>query len=153
MSRFFLLFFLFVFSSLLFAQEERDLIRLIDPNSSLIPQKKPGDEEKQQAVSETQKVLLKKVLENLSDRDVDEFLFRLGLSTEGSSYAKKIRLRDSIQPTEEKKPTAEEQLDNKKSKTPFVIENAGEGEFLSIDKTKNGKIIYASVSAYWSILN
>ncbi len=141
MSRFFLLFFLFVFSSLLFAQEERDLIRLIDPNSSLIPQKKPGDEEKQQAVSETQKVLLKKVLENLSDRDVDEFLFRLGLSTEGSSYAKKIRLRDSIQPTEEKKPTAEEQLDNKKSKTPFVIENAGEGEFLSIDKTKNGVLV------------
>jgi hypothetical protein len=103
MSRFFLLFFLFVFSSLLFAQEERDLIRLIDPNSSLIPQKKPGEEEKLQAVSETQKVLLKKVLENLSDRDVDEFLFRLGLSTEGSTYAKRIRLRDSIQPTEEKK--------------------------------------------------
>ncbi len=137
----FLVIFLLVFCSALISQEEREIIRLIDPNSSLTPAKKPGEEERQSAISETQKVLLKKVLENLTDREVDSFLNRLGLSSEGSSYAKRIRLRDSLNPPEAKKINPEEQLESPKSKPPFVIENAGEGEFLSIDKTKSGVLV------------
>jgi hypothetical protein len=141
MSPSFLVIILIFFSFPFFAQEEREMIRLIDPNSTLKPQKKPGDDDKQKAISETQKVLLKKVLENLSDREIDDFLTRLGLSTEGSSYAKRIRLRESLQPKENKKSTAEEQVEASKNKTPYVIENAGEGEFLSIDKTKSGVLV------------
>ena len=123
----------FLFLNPLYSQDNRDLIRLIDPNSDAIPQKTPGEEEKQAAITETQKRLLKKVLESLTDREVDEYLFKLGLSTDGSVYAKRIRLKESLQEKDKKEdPITPNSLD-KKNKPPYVIENAGEGEFLSID--------------------
>ncbi len=125
----------------IYSQDNRDLIRLINPNSDVLPQKAPGEEEKQGAISDTQKKLIKKVLESLTDREVDEYLFKLGLSTDGSVYAKRIRLKEALQENEKKEePSIPNSLD-KKNKPPYIIENAGEGEFLSIDKTKSGVLV------------
>ena len=87
----------------IYSQDNRDLIRLINPNSDVLPQKAPGEEEKQAAISDTQKKLIKKVLESLTDREVDEYLFKLGLSTDGSVYAKRIRLKEALQENEKKR--------------------------------------------------
>lgn len=134
----FLVLFLFIFSSI-FPQEQQDLIRLLDPNAA-IPQKSPSETEQNRAVTATQKKLIRKVLETLNDREVSEFLYQLGLSTEGSAATKRIRLREAVDPEkkEEKSPPPTEQ---QKKPSPFIIENAGEGEFLSIDKTKGGVLV------------
>ncbi|HMZ57839.1 MAG TPA: LPS-assembly protein LptD, partial [Leptospiraceae bacterium] len=120
--------------------DQTDLVRQILPgqenNSAKDEPKKPG-------VTETQKKLLRKILNQLSDREVDEYLFQLGLSTSGSVYAKRLRLRDGIG-ADKDEPVKEDlnpSLQDKNKQAPFIIENASEGEYLSMDKTKSGVLV------------
>jgi hypothetical protein len=141
--RLFIYFLLLISSSK--AQEINDLIRNLSPDFKP-PTKNAEDPNQIRILSETQKKLLLKVMDELSDREVDDYLFKMGLSTNGSIYAKKIRLRDALGLTENKQKNSNQVdslnlLEPKKQKAPYVIENASEGEFVSVDKTKNGVLI------------
>ncbi|MCB1177617.1 MAG: LPS-assembly protein LptD [Leptospiraceae bacterium] len=124
-------------------QDNTDLIRLLNPES--LPSDPNRLQQANPTVSSTQRKLLRKVLDSISDREVDEYLLRLGLSTSGSIFAKRIRLRDALakdDPIPKKELTEEDLLKQpEKAPVPFIIENATEGEFLSIDKTKSGVLI------------
>ena len=116
----------------LFSQDE--LIKNLYPEFS-----PPKAETSNETISQTQKKLLQKVIDSLSDREVDEYLLQLGLSTEGSVYAKRIRLKEAL--VKDSTKTSTPTPTKKEDSPPFVIENASEGEFLSIDKTKSGVLI------------
>jgi hypothetical protein len=132
--RFYFAMVLYLFSVSVFGQDA-ELIRALNPDMTPPVQDTPSER-----VTETQKKLLRKVVDSLSDREIDEYLLRLGLSTEGSVYAKRIRLKESLA---KDTPPASSPLtpESKKDAPPFVIENASEGEFLSVDKTRSGVLI------------
>jgi hypothetical protein len=123
------------------SQEVNELIRQITPESNE-SKKTEADKEKDFKVTETQKKLIRKVLDVLTDREVDEYLRSMGLSTSGSIYVKRQRLREAVAPPPEKPKEDFADLQKNESKqNSFVIENAAEGELLSIDKTKSGVLI------------
>ncbi|MBP6739226.1 MAG: LPS-assembly protein LptD [Leptospiraceae bacterium] len=126
----------------LYAQDTTELIKLITPDSEE-KKKTEADTNKELSITETQKKLIRKVLDILSDREVDEYLRAMGLSTEGSIYAKRQRLRDSVVSKDEKikEELSLQQQEANKKQDSFVIENASEGELLSVDKTKSGVLI------------
>lgn len=138
----------FIFSSAIFlsfthlyAQDTTELIRQITPDSNE-NKKTEADTVKEFKITETQKKLIRKVLDILSDREVDEYLRAMGLSTEGSIYAKRQRLRENVVTKDEKvKEEFSLQQEANKKQESFVIENASEGELLSVDKTKSGVLI------------
>lgn len=126
----------------MYAQEASELIRQITPESNE-SKRTEADTNKEFKVSETQKKLIRKVLDVLSDREVDDYLRAMGLNTEGSIYAKRQRLRDNVVPKDEKVKEEfpfQKEAGNQKQDS-FVIENASEGELLSVDKTKSGVLI------------
>ncbi|MDX1960372.1 MAG: LPS-assembly protein LptD [Leptospiraceae bacterium] len=135
---FFFLFFIFFNPS--FAQDTGDLIRILNPNAQAPAESDPNQSK---ALSDTQKKLLRKVIDSISDREVDEYLLKMGLPTSGSVYAKKIRLRNAIGADAQEKIKDELPKDfgEKKKGSPFIIENASEGELMSVDKTKGGVLI------------
>lgn len=122
--------------------ESPDLIKLITPESNE-SKKTEVDVNKAFQITETQKKLIRKVLDVLSDREVDEYLRSMGISTSGSIYVKRQRLRDAVVSKDEKVKDQPQVpgLPPKKEDQPFVIENASEGELLSVDKTKSGVLI------------
>jgi hypothetical protein len=132
----FIVIFLFLIYEI-YPQDQTELIRSLGGD---IPP--TGTEDTNPQVTTTQKKLLRKVLDSISDREVDDYLLRLGLSTSGSVYAKRIRLKEALI-KDAPPPVKPEDLLKKeeKSAVPFVIENATEGEFISVDKTKAGVLI------------
>lgn len=130
-----------ILSISLFSQDTTELIRQINADGNE-PKKTEADTIKEFKITETQKKLVRKVLDILSDREVDEYLRAMGLSVEGSIYAKRARLREAVVPKDEKiKEEFNLQQDANKKQDSFVIENASEGELLSVDKTKSGVLI------------
>ncbi|HNB98246.1 MAG TPA: LPS-assembly protein LptD [Leptospiraceae bacterium] len=132
---------LFSLSISIFSQDTTELIRQINVDGNE-PKKTEADTIKEFRISETQKKLVRKVLDILSDREVDEYLRAMGLSIEGSIYAKRARLREAVVPKDEKvKEEFNLQKEANKKQDSFIIENASEGELLSVDKTKSGVLI------------
>ncbi|MCX7998632.1 MAG: LPS-assembly protein LptD, partial [Leptospiraceae bacterium] len=124
--RFFFLVYFLIHS--IFAQDWIQNLTQITP-----PKKETSNE-----ITKAQKKLLRKVIDSLSDREVEEYLVQLGLSAEGSVYTKRIRLKEYLAKEELTEQTPETQ---KETSSPFIIENANEGEYVSIDKTKGGVLI------------
>jgi hypothetical protein len=135
---------IFLFSYSIYSQDTSELIKLITPESNE-SKKTESDTEKDFKVTETQKKLIRKVLSTITDREVDDYLKGLGLSTEGSIYIKRERLRAAVNPPDAKVKedfaSLMEKEKDKDKQTSYVIENASEAELLSVDKTKSGVLI------------
>ena len=117
-------------TGLLQAQEENDLARrLRELERSPVLRQLLEDRE---ALNEDQRRMLGAAVDNLSDEEVDQELTRMGLSTEGSPIARRVRLKielGAIDPPE--LPVAGE--------LPRIeIENASEGEFLRGEEGEGG---------------
>lgn len=98
--------------------------------------------EKDSIQYKTQKKILKKSFDSLSDREVDEYLKYMGISTQGSNYAKRLRLKRALELDAKKKKKKLPFEDPKKKKgSKIIIESASEAEYMSVDKTKSGTII------------
>lgn len=138
----FYLFLFFFFIQYNFSQDQQELIKLITPESNE-SKKTEADSEKEFKVSESQKKLIRKVLDIITDREVDEYLRGMGLSSEGSIFVKRQRLRDAVSPPEQKPKEDFLGIQNqeKEKQTSYVIENASEAELLQVDKTKSGVLI------------
>jgi len=121
--------------------QDQEFIKQIFPDQRELV-KNSKDEEKLYSVTQIQRKLIRKVLDTLSDREVDEYLKQMGLSISGSIYAKKRRLRDVIGSDEEAKSKEMPIPESQSGKgMPIVIENASEGELMSVDKTNSGVLI------------
>ncbi|MCB1190243.1 MAG: LPS-assembly protein LptD [Leptospiraceae bacterium] len=92
--------------------------------------------------NQAQKKILKKTFDSLSDREVDDYLKYMGMSTNGSTYTKRLRLRRALD-LDNKEIKEQNPFDDPKKKkgSKVVIESASEAEYLSVDKTKSGTVI------------
>ncbi|GBF49121.1 hypothetical protein LPTSP4_06310 [Leptospira ryugenii] len=119
-----------------------DSLRQIFPDST--NQSRPtGDEERKSTANSIQRNLIQKSVDKMTDREVDENLRNLGLSTQGTIYVKRERLREAIVPEPLIDPMQEllNQQNQKKKEPPIQIQNAAEGQLLNIDKTQGGVLI------------
>jgi hypothetical protein len=91
----------------------------------------------------TKKKLINKGIQSISDREVDALLNEYGISTDGSIYSKREKLLNLLSPeVKSNLPPPNEILGaEKKKKPPIQIQNASEGELLSIDQTKSGVFV------------
>ncbi|MBE7411732.1 MAG: LPS-assembly protein LptD [Leptospiraceae bacterium] len=134
------MFLLFLVPEFLFSQDQEFIRQIFPDERELVKNSK--DEEKNYSVTQIQKKLIRRVFDTLSDREIDTYLRQMGLPVSGSIYVKKRRLRDAVGGDEEgkSKELPEPELTSEK-KMPIVIENASEGELMSVDKTNSGVLI------------
>ena len=94
-------------------------------------------------IDKIQSDLLKKTLNNLSNREVDSYLKEMGVSFDGSIYQKRKILEKIILPKEKDETNRLEQIlrENNQKNLPIQIESATEGEFLSVDENTNGVLV------------
>lgn len=116
-----------------------------NPYQQMPPQNLESVQNQNYSLNDVQKTMLLRAYDHLTDREVDEYLKNLGYKTNGSIYAKRKRLRDilGIDKTEKAKDSFPLSLQkNEKDSSPSItIENASEGELMSVDKTKSGVMI------------
>ena len=133
--------FLFVSFTHTYAQDTTELIKQLNLNETG-EEKTEADTTKEFKLTEAKKKLIRRVLDILSDREVDDYLRAIGLSTSGTIYAKRDRLKEAVSSKDDKvKEDFPLPQDLNKKQESFVIENASEGELLSVDKTKSGVLI------------
>ncbi|TGL57557.1 LPS-assembly protein LptD [Leptospira ognonensis] len=102
----------------------------------------PGEEERKLTASAIQRILVQKSVDSMTDREVDDNLRNLGLSSQGTIYVKRERLREALVPELPPELTQESILSNQKKKDPPIqIQNAAEGQLLNIDKTQGGVLV------------
>lgn len=86
--------------------------------------------------------LADKTLENLTEREVDSYLRQMGVSTQGSIYAKRERLKRVMAINDPPPALSLDSLPKKDSSDERIqIQNAAEGELLSVDQTKGGVMV------------
>jgi len=124
----------------LFAQDIEG-IRQLFPDAKL-PDSSPGDSERKKTSAQVQRTLVKKSVDQMSDREVEENLRNLGLNPQGTIYTKRDRLREALVPEEEQTMTPESlAASTNKKGPPIQIQNASEGQLLNVDKTKGGVLV------------
>ncbi|MDF3820103.1 LPS-assembly protein LptD [Leptospira sp. 96542] len=121
--------------------QDTEGLKLLFPESSL-PTNNPQEEERKNTTVQIQKNLVKKSVDQMSDREVEDTLRNLGLNANGTIYTKRDRLREALVPIDENPLTPESLLKSQPSKGPPIqIQNAAEGEMMSVDKTKGGVLV------------
>lgn len=104
--------------------------------------KNAQEEERKQTAAQVQRGLVRKSVDSMSDREVEDNLRNLGLNPSGTIYTKRERLREALVPEEEQNLTPESLLSSQTKKGPPIqIQNAAEGQLLNIDKTKGGVLV------------
>lgn len=116
-------------------------LKLLFPEASG-PSKNSQEEERKQTTAQVQRGLVRKSVDSMSDREVEDNLRNLGLNPSGTIYTKRERLREALVPEEEQALTPEALLSSQPKKDPPIqIQNAAEGQLLNIDKTKGGVLV------------
>jgi hypothetical protein len=104
-------------------------------------EKKETKQEK--TVRATKEKLLQKKVDELTDREVDEYLQEMNLSTMGSIFEKRIRLTQTLAPIQKKvkDDLLFDQTTEQTKEASVIIENAVEGDFMQVDKNRSGVMI------------
>lgn len=98
-------------------------------------------EDKKEDVQIARRKMIKNTVETLSDREVDSYLQKLEADTSGSIYLKRKRLLKLLDTGDPISPSEILEKSKKPEAPPLVIENAAEGEVVSVDKTKSGVLV------------
>lgn len=102
----------------------------------------PEEEKRKLTVQSLKTILADRSIEALTEREVDSYLRQLGVPNTGSIYAKRQRIK-SILNIDDSPPAFSLDSLPKTSKAGdrIQIQNAAEGELLSIDQTKGGVMV------------
>lgn len=112
--RFLILFYGFLFGMEILAQDINGL-KLTFPDQSS-PTKNAQEEERKQTTAQVQRGLVRKSVDSMSDREVEDNLRNLGLNPSGTIYTKRERLREALVPEEEQALTPEALLSSQTKK-------------------------------------
>ncbi|TGL55055.1 LPS-assembly protein LptD [Leptospira kemamanensis] len=116
-------------------------LKLLFPDQTLLS-KNQQEEERKQTTAQIQRGIVRKSVDAMTDREVEDNLRNLGLNPTGTIYSKRERLREALVPPEEQPLTPESLLSSQPKKGPPIqIQNAAEGQLLNIDKTKGGVLV------------
>lgn len=106
--RFLILFYGFLFGMEILAQDINGL-KLLFPDQAGAT-KNAQDEERKLTTAQVQRGLVRKSVDSMTDREVEDNLRNLGLSPAGTIYSKRERLREALVPEEEQTLTPESLL-------------------------------------------
>ncbi len=134
-----LLFWFFVFSNGIIAQDMEGLRKLFPENSNLPNQ--AGNQEKKESIESVRRTIVNKSVEQMTDKEIDFQLKQLGISSLGTIYSKRERLREALSPDIPEDDFSKLLSSKPKKSPPILIQNAAEGELLNVDKTKGGVLV------------
>lgn len=138
--RYFIFIFILVFPTYLLPQEQGGLNFPFNWGGGN-PDSQSVDKSRQKSLQEFRTRMTEKSIEGLTEREVDQSLLDLGLPTSGSIYAKRQRLKAALSLDLIDTKGSWQGSSQPKSSDRIQIENAAEGELMSVDKTKGGVMV------------
>lgn len=104
-------------------------LKLLFPDQNL-PAKNQQEEERKQTTTQIQRGIVRKSVDAMTDREVEDNLRNLGLNPTGTIYSKRERLREALVPPEEQPLTPESLLSSQQKKAhPFKSKMLRKGNF------------------------